>query len=205
MNGLRFGPLDASALHICVDMQRLFAEPGEWHTPALLDIVPRVKAIVERYAEATVFTRFITPYTPDDAPGAWQRYYRHWRSVTREYLDPGMLDLVVPLSKYAPPARIIDKTAHSAFESEYFTNLLRQMNPRTLVFTGVETDVCVLASVLTAVDRGFRVIVVEDAVTSSSPAGHRASLDAVLPRFDQQIETATVEQLLAAWPRCQPE
>ena len=200
MNGLRFGPINAPALHVCIDMQRLFAEPGEWHTPALMAIVPAVTAIVERHLENTVFTRFITPYSPDQAPGAWQRYYRRWRSVTREFLDPVMLDLVAPLQAYVPPAQIIDKTTHSAFESENFNALIRRVNPGALVFTGVETDVCVLASLLTAVDRGFRVIVVEDAVTSSSPQGHRATLEAVLPRFDQQIETVTVEELLAGWP-----
>ena len=200
MNGLKFGPLIDPVLHVCVDMQRLFAEPGEWHTPALMTIVPGLEAILERHAAATVFTRFITPYTPDEAPGAWRRYYRRWRSVTLEHLDPVMLDLVAPLQVYAPPARIIDKTTHSAFENEDFIHLLCQTNSRTLVFTGVETDVCVLASVLTAVDRGFRVIVVGDAVTSSSPAGHRATLDTVLPRFDQQIETVTVQDLLAVWP-----
>ena len=203
MSGLRFGPVTEPALHVCVDMQRLFAEPGEWHTPGLTAIVPAVQAIVERHLENTVFTRFITPYQPDDAPGTWRRYYRRWRSVTRALLDQAMLDLVAPLQAYAPPARIIDKTTHSAFESADFNGLLRQLEPCALIFTGVETDVCVLASVLTAVDRGFRVIVAEDAVTSSSPVGHRATLDAVLPRFDQQIETVTVAELLAAWPDLQ--
>ena len=51
-----------------------------------------------------------------------------------------------------------------------------------------------------ATDHGYRVIVVEDAVTSSSPAGHRAALDAIYPRLDQQIQIATVAEVLAAWP-----
>ena len=51
-----------------------------------------------------------------------------------------------------------------------------------------------------ATDRGYRVIIVEDAVASSSPAGHRAALDAICPRLDQQIQIATVEEVLAAWP-----
>ena len=32
-DGLRFGPLGESAVHICVDMQRLFAEDTPWRTP----------------------------------------------------------------------------------------------------------------------------------------------------------------------------
>jgi hypothetical protein len=37
-------------------------------------------------------------------------------------------------------------------------------------------------------------------VTSSSPAGHHAALDAIYPRLDQQIQIATVDEVLAAWP-----
>ena len=36
----------------------------------------------------------------------------------------------------------------------------------TLVVTGGETDICVLATVLGAVDRGFRVVLVSDAICS---------------------------------------
>ena len=38
--------------------------------------------------------------------------------------------------------------------------------------SGSETDVCVLATVLDAVDIGYRVIVVRDAICSSSDEGH---------------------------------
>lgn len=56
-----------------------------------------------------------------------------------------------------------------------------------------------LATALTAVDRGYRTILVVDAITSSSPAGHDASLEAVFPRFDMQVETVTSHDLLKAW------
>jgi nicotinamidase-related amidase len=42
------------------------------------------------------------------------------------------------------------------------------------VITGAETDVCVLSTVLNAVDLGFRVVIVEDALCSSSDVGHDA-------------------------------
>ena len=70
-----------------------------------------------------------------------------------------------------------------------------------MILTGVETDVCVLATALSAVDRGFRVIVVSDAVASSDMDSHRACLELVYPRYDQQIELVTCEELLASgWP-----
>jgi hypothetical protein len=49
---------------------------------------------------------------------------------------------------------------------------LRQREADALIVSGSETDVCVLATVLDAVDIGYRVIVVRDAVCSSSDEGH---------------------------------
>ena len=35
--------------------------------------------------------------------------------VTREHLDPNLLDLVPALRRYAPPAQVFDKSVYSAF------------------------------------------------------------------------------------------
>jgi len=200
MATLRFGPLGANSLHVAVDMQRLFAEPTAWHTPELMTILPLVERITAASPERTVFSRFITPRNPEVAVGSWQRYYRHWRDLTLARIDPGQLGLVSPLSRFTPPALVVDKRVHSVFDSLSFQEILRHRKIDTLIFTGVETDVCVLASVMQAVDKGHRTVVVADAVASSSPEGHRATLEAVLPRFDQQIEIIGSEQLLKAWP-----
>ena len=41
----QFGPLDRNACVVCVDMQRLFLEPGEWHCPAGLDILANCREL----------------------------------------------------------------------------------------------------------------------------------------------------------------
>ncbi|MHC2279292.1 hypothetical protein ACVME8_005935 [Bradyrhizobium diazoefficiens] len=48
-----------------------------------------------------------------------------------------------------------------------------------------ETDVCVLSTVLSAVDLGFRVVIVEDALCSSSDVGHDAGGSRVMIRHPQ--------------------
>ena len=77
---------------------------------------------------------------------------------------------------------------------------LARRGTETLILSGVETEVCVLATALDAVDRGLHVVLATDALTSGSAAGHSAALEAVYPRFDQQIESATTAAILAAWP-----
>jgi len=194
----RLGP---HAVHVVVDMQRLFAEATDWNVPTLPDILPAVLMLAQAHPTQTVYTRFLTPRSAGDAQGDWRNFYARWPSVTLDRLNAGLLDLVEPLAKLAPPAEIYDKTVYSAFSNADFVASLSRRQARTLVFTGVETDVCVLATVFDAVDRGLHVIVVADAVTSWSPLGHRAALDAVYPRLDRQIEIMATKDVLAIWPR----
>jgi isochorismate hydrolase len=69
-----------------------------------------------------------------------------------------------------------------------------------LIISGSETDVCVLATVLSAVDLGYRVIIARDAGCSSSDEGHDMLLRLYHTRFSEQIETADAETILS---RCQ--
>ena len=68
-----------------------------------------------------------------------------------------------------------------------------------LIVSGSETDVCVLATMLDAVDIGFRVIVVRDAVCSSSDEGHEMLMRLYHTRYTEQIETADAEAILSRW------
>ena len=56
-----------------------------------------------------------------------------------------------------------------------------------------------LATVLDAVDLGYRVITVRDAVCSSSDEGHDMLLRLYHTRFSEQIETADAETILSRW------
>jgi len=188
------------SVHLCVDMQRLFSTEGPWPTPWLDRTIPIITEIAERHPTRTIFTRFIPPTRPEDMPGHWRRYYERWRDVTRERLDPRLLELVSPLDRLVPPALVIDKPVYSPFHGWRLPAVLREWKADALVVTGAETDMCVLATVLGAVDHGYRVILVTDAVCSSSDEGHEALLTLYRQRFSEQIEVATAEEIFDAWP-----
>jgi len=97
-------------------------------------------------------------------PGMWRRYCTRWRVATRERLDLQRLELMPPAAGGALPA---GKTRYSAFAEPRPIEQLRQRETDALIVSGSETDVCVLERVLDAVDIGYRVIVVRDAVCTT--------------------------------------
>jgi nicotinamidase-related amidase len=181
-------------------MQNLFARRTPWHTPWMNRVLPVVAELAQARAAQTVFTRFIPARHPEAMPGSWRRYYRRWANLTLQHIDPALLELVPPLARLVPPAAVIDKHVYSPFIEGTLLRLLRQCNIDTLVITGAETDVCVLATVMGAVDFGYRVVLATDGLCSGSDRMHDALLTLYGERFSEQIETAEVADILAAWP-----
>jgi nicotinamidase-related amidase len=192
-------PIGKDAMHLCVDMQRMFAEETDWQTPWMKRVLPRVTEIAEAHAERTVFTRFIPAQNPADATGRWRQYWERWRSMTLSSLPAEMVNVLPSLARLVPPAFIVDKRVYSPWTDTPLEALLRERRVETLVVTGAETDVCVLAAVLGAVDLGFRVVVVTDAICSSSNETHDALMTLYHQRYNQQVETATTAETMGAW------
>ncbi|MBO9575725.1 MAG: cysteine hydrolase [Sphingobium sp.] len=195
---LRFGPLTNCA-HLCVDMQRLFHEETPWHVPWLGRILPTIVELVEAAPERTYFSRFIPLHSSDDASGTWKRYYEHWSSMTLDALDPGLVDLVAPLALHVPPGRLIDKHHYSPWIGTTLGQDLQARGVDTLIISGAETEVCVAAAVMGALDLGYRVVVPEDALCSSADESHDAMLTIFHGRFSMQVELAPVAEIIEAW------
>ena len=193
-------PLGPATLHLCIDMQRLFSTEGPWPTPWMERVLPVVAEIAARAPDRTVFTRFIPPYRPEDMPGTWRGYYERWREATRERLDPSLLELMPPLQRLVPPATVLDKPVYSAFAGHKLRDLVSERGIDTLLITGSETDMCVLATALGAVDFGLRLVIVTDGVCSSSDEGHDSLLTLYSRRYRHQIETIESEHVFAQWP-----
>ncbi|WP_026358302.1 cysteine hydrolase family protein [Aureimonas ureilytica] len=196
---LRFGPIGGKALHVCVDLQRLFAEETDWKTPWAERVLPNARRIVEAHPERTLFTRFVPARHPGEGQGTWRRYYERWSSMTLDELGEDMVELVPSLAAFVPPALVFDKAVYSPWMEPAFDEMLRSQGTDTLIVTGGETDVCVLGTVLGGVDRGYRMILVTDALCSSSDDAHDAQIEVYRRRYGQQVETIATENLLKQW------
>ena len=162
-------------------------------------VLPMVERLVAARPERTVFTRFI----PANASRRGQRHLAPLLGALgvddAGALPPEAVELVPSLARFAPPAEVIDKRVYRPWVESDLHDRLQARGIDTLVVSGAETDVCVLAAVLGAVDRGYRVVVATDALCSSSDHTHDALLTLYRDRYGQQVETATAADILGAW------
>lgn len=97
------------------------------------------------------------------------------------------------------PADIfIEKSRLSGFTDNDFDGVLRNLGVHTLVFTGINIDRCVFATLTEATFRGYDAILVEDAVETPSP---EACTEAVLFLMDKLYGFRTTSgSILAGTP-----
>lgn len=193
------GALETGCVHLCIDMQRMFAEPTDWQPPWMNRVLPQVCRLAAAHPERTIFTRFIPAARPGEGRGTWATYSQRWAAMTRERLDAGMIDLVPDLARLVPPAEVVDKTVYSPWLETGLDARLRARAVDTLIVTGAETDVCVLAAVLGGVDLGYRIVLATDALCSSCDAAHDALLLMYRMRYGHQVETMTTAEILDLW------
>ncbi|MBK1661569.1 cysteine hydrolase family protein [Paracraurococcus ruber] len=197
-HGLIHGPLGPHCIHLCVDMQNLFCDTA-WHTPWMERVLPVVERLAGARPDRTIFTRFIPARRPGEGHGTWRGYWEKWADMTLDALPPDAIELLPPLRRLVPPAELLDKPVYSPWVDTDLHDRLRRRGIDTLVVSGAETDVCVLAAVLGGVDRGYRVVVPTDALCSSSDTTHDALLTLYRERYGQQVETASSAEILDAW------
>jgi ureidoacrylate peracid hydrolase len=86
---------------------------------------------------------------------------------------------------------VVDKHHYSAFVGTPLDAILRQHGVRTLVMTGVATNVCVDSTLRDGFFAGYYIVLLEDCVGSNSAAGHNGTLATV--RNNIGIVTSSAE------------
>jgi ureidoacrylate peracid hydrolase len=96
-----------------------------------------------------------------------------------------------------PNDPIVTKHRYSAFYNTDLDTILRANGIRTVVFTGVVTDVCVETSAREAFLRDYYVVVARDGTAAYVQADH----DMTLKNIDRFFgEIASIDELTALWP-----
>lgn len=71
----------------------------------------------------------------------------------------------------------IEKMCFSCMQSDEVLQQLKQLNLRSLILCGVESHICVFKTALEALEKGFEVHVVADAVSSRTPENKAIALE----------------------------
>jgi nicotinamidase-related amidase len=119
--------------------------------------------------------------------------------VTRTVIEPRILGLIEPLDSLAQRGTVVESRSILHFMEEISRGCFVSAKRTSLVVTGAETDVCVLATVLGAVDHGFPVLLARTRCAARRTRGHEALLGLFHGRFSEQVDVARTDDVLAAW------
>lgn len=205
---------------LVIDMQRYFVSP---HYPFLQTFEKLVPGVTADYCERinsmviphinrlqVCFRSLQLPliYTAigsclpngQDLNRMWKDLDRLSLSVVGRRMFPGVDapswqidDSVAP----APGELVVNKTSSGTLNSTMLDQTLRNMDIESLIVCGVTTDVCVETTARDAADRGFQVIIVEDACAALSEQLHTAALQAFSLAFGRVRKTEEVVRLLS--------
>ncbi len=191
-NSFEFSPGDVAL--VVVDMQRDFLEPGGFgeslgnDVSQLSGVTRRLQRVLTEARAAglsVVHTR--EGHLPDlsDCPPSKLRRGRpscrigdpgpNGRILIRGERGHDIVDELAPIA--GEP--VIDKPGKGAFYATELDDVLRARGIRSLVVTGVTTEVCVHTTVREANDRGYDCLVLSDCVGSYFPEFQRVGLEMI--------------------------
>src|SRR5213594_926042 len=127
----------------------------------------------------------VGPYLKEHHPAIAQYYYGRVQRMA----IPNIKRLLTVFRIAGRP--VIYKTSMGAFNSTALDQVLRNLDVTTLIVTGVSTECCVATTARDAGDRGYHVLLVEDAGTAVTPYLQESSLVAFAAMFGR-VETTEV-------------
>ena len=173
---------------VIIDMQRDFLEPGGFGSALGNDVsllssaiepLQKVLAAARELGMTVIHTR--EGHRPDmtDCPPA--KFARgefigtdspKGRILIRGEYGHDIVDELAP----APGEIVLDKPGKGSFYATDLELMLRNRGIKSLIVTGVTTEVCVHTTVREANDRGFECLVLEDCCGSYFPEFHEVAL-----------------------------
>ncbi len=189
---------------VVIDMQNDFCAPGGWTQTVVKKDTTACAAV------APAIARLVTTARAASVPVVWVRAdYSNDRVVEpmlARTLRLGAPECCVPgtwgadwFGGLVPLAGepVVTKHCYSGFGGTDLEIQLRRRGIRTLVFTGVQTHVCVESTLRDAHTRGYYCVLAEDAVASHTPPAHEQTIAAVRFLFGDVASVDTIVTALA--------
>lgn len=189
---------------VVVDMQNDFCAPGGYIANLGLNtsrfsllIEPLNAALSEARKHEVLVTWLVACYEDELIPPSMQ-IQKARRGISAVCCRSGSWGHafygVAPL----PTERVFTKSTYSGFSNPDFERYLRQSEVETLLFAGVQTNVCVESTVRDAHARGFNVALLEDCLASHTPALHDATVANIRFLLGDVCSTAQISAIWSA-------
>jgi len=196
---------------LVIDMQRGFLEPGTaMEVPQARDVIPQILTLLDVFRARrlpVVFTEFtyservpllVGELHPEHKP-APVGGPRGFGTPSSCCLDGDPSAHTVAALAPAPGELVIRKHWYDAFAGTALDGALRSRGITGVVVTGTLTDICVLATVIGAFNREYRISVVEDGVATLWPEIQHATLDIIRRAYGRVIPAKAVADELSQW------
>jgi len=196
---------------VVVDMQRGFLDPGEaLEVPPARAIVPAIRTLLDVFRDkrlTVAFSEFVyserVPLLvgelhPEHKPAAAGAPTGFGRPSSNCLEGHPSVDTVTELAP-RPDELVVRKHWYDAFHGTPLDGALRARSVTSLVITGTLTDICVLATVVGAFNREYRVTVVEDGVATLWPEIQRATLDIIGRAYGRVVSSKEIIDEVSSW------
>jgi nicotinamidase-related amidase len=206
---------------LVIDMQRGFLEPGAaLEVPPGREIIPnlqRLMAVCRRRRLPVIFTEFVyspavpclrgDPFGPEHLPARPGEPTGFGFPSGNCLIGPGAergpnSAETVPELAPRPDELVVRGHTYDKFLGTPLDLALRSRDVRSLVLTGILTDVCVNCTLLSAANRDYRVTAVTDGVATLWPDLQEACFAIWRRKFARLRTTAEAVADLDAGPAC---
>ncbi len=196
---------------LVVDMQRGFLRPGEaMEVAPARECVPRIRELLDTFRAKRLpvtFTEFVYseaapllvgelhPEHRPARPGAPIGFGRPSSACLEGTPSAETVEELRP----APGELVVRKRWYDGFAGTPLDGALRARGVTSLVVTGTMTDICVLATVIGAFNREYRVTVAEDGVATLWPEIQRATLDIIGRAYGRVVAAKEISDEVSRW------
>ena len=202
---------------LVIDMQNGFCTPGGSYEEyggdigadidAYRKIIPNIAHVIAACRELQIPVFYTEQVREASGIDLYTRLHRIIPSRRAEFLripacvrgtwDAEILDELRPVEE----DHVVVKRRDSAFQDTELDLWLKSAHVDTLIFTGVDTGICVDNTLMDGFNLGYDVILVEDATASSWPEICKATIMKVRGSYGWVLTTAQLVEMLHASKR----
>jgi len=188
---------------VIVDVQNDFLPGGALGVPEGDKIIPVANHYIRLFSEQDLPVFFTRDWHPEETKhfkekgGPWPPHCIQGTEGAEFYADLYIPEDAEILSKGMDPRY----DGYSAFDAKsedgkLFPDLLRDRNIQTFYIGGLATDYCVKATSLDALDKGFDVYVLLDAIKGVKPEDSRQAIEEITGKGAEAVTFSDVEEKL---------